>query len=117
MIPLMRCGHSANGTYNGKPACVICAPDEDALLVRMPPDLTGRVARCGYCGAERPSSTDLPFFGFRGEGSKFATQTCKYCGYYQSAHEKEHVIRRCIGGFEPRGDSPDDYYCGCRGWD
>jgi hypothetical protein len=89
------------------------------------PDLTGRVARCS-CGAERPSSFELAFFEFRGEGSKAATQACAHCGYFAVAHgpdapRRNHgqsaVERAGCPGFEPHGSwDYDIYYCGCRGW-
>jgi hypothetical protein len=74
--PLMMCGHAANATHNGDPACVICVGiDPGALVIdASPPDLTGRLAKCSYCGSERPSSTDLPFFEHRESGDYY------YCG-------------------------------------
>jgi hypothetical protein len=123
--------------------------------------LAGRIAKCAYfsgCGHSLPSSTDLPFFEYRGEGSQYAKEHCKNCpytwiahqygGYYypglcknsdqgQLFYDKEIEAFRCQtcgstyspeslraskGGkvcenFEPLGDSPDQYYCGCHGWD
>ena len=50
-------------------------------------NLQNRIARCD-CGREAPSSTDLAFFEYRGEGSTAATSTCKVCRYHELAHER-----------------------------
>ena len=65
MKPLMKCGHAANAVdKNGNPCCAICAGfTPNAFIVDdSAPDLTGRKARCMFCGAERDSSPELPFF-------------------------------------------------------
>jgi hypothetical protein len=76
---LMKCGHAANATCDGKPACAICACTEVADTI---PDLTGRKARCGYygthCHSETPSSMKLPFFEYRPD-KEYDTY---YCGCY-----------------------------------
>lgn len=95
--------------------------------------LEGRTARCG-CGRTQPSTADhLAFFEFIGEGSRYATQSCRHCGYHDVAHQPEHMETlvhiggkrrptvvedgRCPG-FEPAGAHEfDTFYCGCRGWD
>lgn len=79
-----------------------------------------RMARCG-CGKVEPSSKDLAFLEFCGEGSKEATEICKHCGYHAVAHAPDHPrkgqIPVCLD-FAPRGCQEfDRYYCGCRGWD
>lgn len=88
------------------------------------PDLTGRVAKCTYCGRTNPSDaqlkgySSLPFFEFRGEGSK-AAAICK-CGYAEVAHgcERDQQRRFTCGDYTPRGAWDSDlFYCGCRGWD
>lgn len=103
--PMMKCGHAANSTSNGKPSCVICFGCEGELNIIVddsPPDLSQRKARCSYfgivadgrnsesnygskkrrkCTAEQPSGTDLPFFSY-----------------------------------QPNKDF-DSFYCGCWGWD
>ena len=103
--PMMKCGHAANATSDGKPSCVICHGIEGGLNMIVddaPPDLSARRARCGYfgttpkgrnhesnygsvrgkpCTAEEPSNPDLPFFAHR-PSEKF-----------------------------------DTFYCGCWGWD
>ena len=73
---MMKCGHAANATHNGKPVCAICfglTPDAE-IVADTAPDLTGRKARCGYCGKLTDSKTSLPFFEYR--------PNCKYDGYY-----------------------------------
>lgn len=62
---MMKCGHAANGRMNGGPVCVMCLGiDPGASVVdEAKADLTDRMARCSYCGAKRPSSPSLPFFG------------------------------------------------------
>ena len=104
---MMTCGHAAQGTCSRRdgneydppiPACVTCDCVEIATAAT---DLTGRMARCDYfgrggfrnhgpiygggtcsrarCGCIVPSDAGLPFFGFRGDGSKIARDTCE-CG-------------------------------------
>jgi len=103
--PMMKCGHAANGTktsFNASndgpafpsiPCCVICAPSKEAYEIdENPPDLRNRKARCD-CGKEVPSSFHLPFFEFRGPGSRFARD------------------------LDPDGLPYDDYYCGHAGFD
>lgn len=87
-------------------------------------NLDGRVARCA-CGMEKPSSPDLAFFEYRGEGSSVATTSCKTCRYHRIAHERAANdpeathLRHILGhDFEPVGGLDEDiFYCGCRGWD
>lgn len=102
-------------------------------------ELDGRYAICAYSdkqGGGRgkyfrkgmhdpvPSSVDLPFFEYLGEGSDRAMKTCKHCGYYEVAHteatHKEALVKqgRLCTNFEPHGPwEKDTYYCGCWGWD
>ena len=114
--------------------------------VAAPPDLSGRKARCSYygrrksqgsysssscangrdatvCTCEKPSSTDLAFFRFGGDGS-FAAAICKHCGSTPSAHPSGSCppggVKRHASGsrYEPQGDTAiDEFYCGCYGWD
>ena len=124
MKPMMECGHAANATDgDGKPCCVICAGIHARSSTPVAaPDLTGRSARC-TCGRTVPSSTDLAFFEFRGEGSKAAKETCAKCHYNIVAHPPRNPkpyagapFEHCV--FEPKGAWEfDSYYCGCRGWD
>jgi len=116
--PMMKCGHAANATHNGGPACVICAPAPAAYEVNeAPPSLVGRKSQCGYRPhghSVKDSTPDLPFFEYRGEGSREATLICK-CGYHKTAHDKG--MARCKQ-FTPKGAQPfDKHYCGCMGWD
>lgn len=83
-------------------------------------ELTGRQARC-TCRRLEPSSRDLAFFEFCGEGSERATKTCKNCHYHAVAHTAAVMAKndalKCTN-FEPHGPFEfDSYYCGCRGWD
>lgn len=115
-MPMMKCGHAANATNkSGKPICAIChGLTPDAQIVVEPPNLTGRIAKCG-CGNEKPSSLDLPFFEYCGPGS-WSASICT-CGFAESAHESgTHKI--ACKNYNPRGDiGYDRFYCGCRGWD
>mgnify|MGYP001605975611 CR=1 FL=1 len=91
-IPLMKCGHAAQGINHGQPVCIVCygifqGADE---VDHNPPSLGGRMARCTYypnggkygkCESPQPSSTKLALFSYRPE-AEF-----------------------------------DDYFCGCWGWD
>lgn len=117
-----------DGLSENHPSC----PVHDCCEPQVAPDLTGRIARCahaahGGCKNERPSSVDLPFFKYRGPGSRDATDIC-VCGYAYVAHTVEGMARnvpsnrktviqdgRCPGGkFVARGPHPTDtYYCGC----
>lgn len=85
-------------------------------------DLTGRTARCS-CGHERPSSPELPFFQYRGPGSRDQLTSCKHCRYAPEAHTRkaetgERHLDRVCDNFEADPDGRQDtFYCGCRGWD
>lgn len=50
------------------------------------PDLTGRQAKCAYGDNIQPSSPDLAFFEYLGEGSREALNICKECRYDKGAH-------------------------------
>ncbi len=68
MKPLMKCGHAANVTSNGKPACAICFCTE---IAEKQPNLEGRKAKCCYCGkiansnGEGSGYKELPFFEYK----------------------------------------------------
>ena len=64
-----------------------------------------------------PSSADLPFFEFRGEGSSHATEKCA-CGFYESAHKSEGpTFGNVCKEFKAGGAAEfDGFYCGCLGW-
>jgi hypothetical protein len=88
----------------------------------VPPDLTGRTARCCDKSGIVPSSLDLAFFEYRGERSRAATDTCLHCRYALVAHERkqrgENISRHVCDSFEPHGEwDHDTYYCGHSGWD
>lgn len=62
-MPFMKCGHTANSkTSSGRPYCVICNCD---TVAEAKPDLTGRKAKCGWCGKETTSDFNLPFFEYK----------------------------------------------------
>jgi len=65
MYPMMKCGHAANSTCNGKPSCAICVPRKEAFEIAETPNLAGRKSCCAYCRKLAESSTDLPFFEHR----------------------------------------------------
>ncbi len=133
--PMMKCGCAAQGVLKAKgdvkfdppiPACVVhdCYEVADAPL-----NLTGRLADCAYLPkghATKPSSLDLAFFEFRGEGSRDATEICK-CGLAKKPHDenggkiparKYAMVPKGCAGFTPKGSQERDrYYCGCHGWD
>lgn len=119
-MPIMKCGHAANATYKGKPCCVICfgiTPGADEIS-ETSPSLENRKAKCAHCQNMKPSSEELPFFEFKGEGSHHAVEMCT-CGYSKTAHEASGYCERgkCFE-FTPRGPAEhDSYYCGCQGWD
>lgn len=74
------------------------------------------------CGALSPSSDTLPFFEFRGEGSKTATNRCRNCSYYVSAHDDKAAgltaNKFICSHFVPSGPwRYDSFYCGHAGWD
>ena len=79
---LMKCGHVANAACNGKPCCVICAPDTKAHEIDKEctgsDGLDGRMAKCSYCDTSIPSKWALPFFEYRPtmDTDKF------YCGCF-----------------------------------
>ena len=74
MLYLMKCGHIALGTKDGKPVCPICyginSGAEEVVQVidetkEPTKGLEGRYARCNDCGKLTPSRWNLPFFEYR----------------------------------------------------
>ena len=131
---LMKCGCVAMAVCRQRngvvydPPIPACAIHDCVEPAEEQPDLTGREAQCTMCGKPAPSSIDLPFFEYRGPGSPFATEKCGNCGYHKTVHEGTGCYKRtnepvrglCIHRgqqFTPIGDQPDEYYCGCRGWE
>lgn len=118
---------------------------EQATVV-SPPNLEGRKARCAHyggrkalgshssssckagrdgvsCRCEEPSSKELAFFEFCGEGSREAS-ICKHCAMAEVAHEngrcRDPGLRVHPAGtrYTPQGDRGfDRFYCGCHGWE
>lgn len=83
---IMKCGHTAMAIDGeGRPYCVICHGDPRSEIVDTPPDLTGRLAKCG-CGNTRESSIELAFFEYKGPNSYASQNTCKLCKYHLRAH-------------------------------
>ena len=95
-LPMMKCGHRAQGTTMGTdlPVCVICVGISPGAteVDESPPNLEGRRARCS-CGVNRPSTEHLAFFEYKGPGSRFDRPDL------------------------PGGAQFDDFYCGHAGWD
>ena len=122
-MPYMKCGHISTGrTHDGKPVCVVCFGLTPAALDvdPAPPALIGRAAQCS-CGKTVPSSTDLPFFEFKGLNSPRARDACKVCGMNIGVHQAINPTTMRAGitdhAFVPHGPYfYDAYYCGCRGW-
>jgi len=147
---MMTCGCAAQGVCSGiggrivEPPIPVCITHNCVEVASAPPSLDERRARCTYfgtggfrsyacnyqartgcskkrCACELPSASTLPFFEYRGPGSREAVEGCAHCGYFRVAHEnagprggKAQPCRH----FEPRGDRGYDcFYCGCAGWD
>lgn len=85
--------------------------------------LAGRQAKCSLCDKFRSSHPGLPFFEYRGEGSRAVVEKCGTCSYNVVAHTPETMARSHMKRIEPHEFVPygsweyDLYYCGCRGWD
>ena len=138
-MPMMKCGCAAQGTCSKSSDGTVydppipCCITHSCLDVADAVSLEGRTARCthygqaprnnecdqcrktGVCRCERPSSPDLAFFVFQGEGSPFATEICK-CKMHKVAHGKGFSNCKCKE-FVPQGPSVHDrFYCGCKSW-
>ena len=64
-VTMMKCGHAANATANGKPCCAICVGIlAGAEMVSHMVPSADRLAQCAYCKTTRPSSQweSLAFF-------------------------------------------------------
>lgn len=94
---MLKCGCAAHARKkvgdDWVPSCVV----HDCIEQVAAPILNGRLAKCG-CGNTRPSSLELAFFEFQGEGSPEATEKCK-CGARDRLHlphweAKIKVVRR-----------------------
>ena len=135
MSVMMKCGCASHAMRHQKDGSKIpCCTIHDCIEVAdAAPSLEGRKARCAYCGqrprksecdqckdggmcsCERPSSTDLAFFSFQGEGSREATEICKACKMHKAAHVPGS---RACRNFVPQGPLEfDKFYCGCAGRD
>jgi hypothetical protein len=114
-VPMMKCGHSANG-FNGKhePCCVICAGlTPDAEIVVEAPDLSKRRARCFHYGQtgtyHRGRGADCGWNAVpEGETIKPVNGICM-CEVKSSMN---------LPFFEYKANKEfDEFYCGCWGWD
>jgi hypothetical protein len=79
---------SASGGKTFDPPIPACITHDCIKIATSVPDLSERIAQCSYLPKEhapRPSSCDLPFFKFKGDGSPSAKETCK-CGRFQIVH-------------------------------
>lgn len=131
---MMKCGHAANAIdEKGNPCCVICISinKEAEQIEDNPPDLKGRLAKCGCCKNKEKSSFGLAFFEYRGPGSRIAENRCHVCGHFTKKetiignkvyYENTEVLipdvcinkgKQCV--YEPY--EFDGFYCGCMGWD
>lgn len=129
MKTFLACGHAANATTQrdgaNVPCCAICAPSPESVTVVEAPSLEGRVARCGDCRKEVPSSFGLAFFEY---GSvdypadlqsrwQAAYEACMKAGGRGRAPKKlEDAVCEARDAMSGKG-AKDRYYCGCRGWD
>lgn len=94
---MLKCGCAAHARKKvgdeWVPSCVV----HDCIAQVVAPSFDGRMARCD-CGKLQPSSVELPFFQYQGEGSPEATEKCK-CGAIERLHlphweAKIKVVRR-----------------------
>lgn len=102
--PMMKCGHSANATSDGKPSCAICAGlTPDALIVDdNPPSFVGRMAHCSYYGkTPKGRQHEGPKGCERGKPCMCEQPSSSNLAFFQYHPTKEH----------------DEFYCGCWGWD
>lgn len=80
MSVLMSCGHAPNATNEqGLPSCAICVgihPGAETIMENTP-DLSQRMAKCGYCSRKVPSNQQgIAFFGYRPDKA----EDTYYCG-------------------------------------
>ena len=99
--PMMKCGHAANSTHDGEPACAICFPHPKATEVdESPPSLEGRTARCFHYG-QVPTGRNME---------------CRQCRRGEPCR-CERPSSPKLAFFEHKPDlAYDRYYCGCWGW-
>lgn len=101
--PMMKCGHAANATSNGKPSCVIChgiSDGKNLIIDDTPPDLAGRTARCSFYGST-PSGWNHGGPCERGARCLCEVPSSPALAFFESRPCADH----------------DRYYCGCWGWD
>lgn len=80
MVPLMKCGHTANAVdQDNNPVCVICNCREIARTnSAMKELLIRRKARCFECGRIEDSNLNLAFFEYK----PLSDYDSYYCGCY-----------------------------------
>ena len=119
---ILTCGCAANATdQDGNPSCAVHAGLADTSPAEVQPSLEGRTSKCTYCDRKAPSSTQLPFFEYKGPGSESSRNNCRNCAYAEVAHTPEVMAKndrlKCVN-FVPHGPYEfDRHYCGCRGWE
>lgn len=116
-VAMMKCGCTANSVNTIKKcqSCVIHNCDE---IEENTPDLTGRMAHCSCCEKKEESNFELPFFRYRGVGSKEYFNKCRNCGFLKIAHVSKKENSLSCDNFQIKEDGwEDEYYCGCKGWD
>ena len=110
---MMECGHEANGTCEGKPCCVICYDGPDSpggKIAKVVPDLTGRMARCGYYGG--PINKPGSYHGCEcPECKKRYREDCVVCLCEKPSSDKLAFFR-----YHP-DKKFDEFYCGCCSWE
>ena len=98
-LPMMKCGHTAQGMSDDEPVCVVCLPSSAAREVAITPNLDGRMARCSYHKGGGEHQPGMPNRGWR-------------------ATPQPVPSRVGLPFFSYKPDEPEDsYYCGCWGWD
>lgn len=110
---MMKCGCSSNGrvliSRDGKrldPPIPICHTHNCTDPMPTSPDLTGRMARCVYCGKPKPNR-------------RYANDECNYgCNGKPFCECKAIPSSENLPFFEYKPNMPlDKFYCGCFGWD
>ena len=118
----LACGCSAAATHAnahdglpaGHPSCFI----HDCCTVAEAPNLTGRMARCGYYHPERtdghkwqPARDVGPIYGGGDKSGLCDNKAGSGC-------RCEVPSNAALPFFQSHPEKPmDTFYCGCRGWD
>ena len=111
-LPLMKCGHTAQGTTvidgTSVPCCVICMGIKEGARVvdDAPPSLEGRTSRCSYYRPGRQCSC--------GNDHCPPTHTARHGGNYPSVAPSSTSLPFF---YHQSGKEFDSHFCGCWGWD